>query len=532
MSGRSSSDLREFIRQFDNFLKLFKNSVSIIYLPPKTEIKLSGKVYVYKGVIKYNEDFYESGESLLVKGGVVSEEESILLVDERDAVLPPAYRTESPIVEVIRGEPVTVPENTSIREAARVMAERSVSSVVIVSDDGYPLAIFTDTDLRRAVASGVDLNRLVSFVSSKELVVVEETTSSLEALIKMTMSNVKHLIVVDGRGRLRGVVTMRDIAYRMAPIPLHTIRDLRRVKSADELRRHLREVSDWALRASQALMSPEAPHPLHLTKAISYINDEIMRIVIDEVVNELGHPPHPFCVVVTGSQGVYEQFVVTDMDNFIITAFEDKYYKDLGSNVIKKLLDLGYPTCKDGNTMDSLQFPVYKIDEIIESSGDKDVILMNLIFDGRVIYGHRELLDKAKDVVHKIASQNRARVLSNSLCFKPPLTTFDRIRRTFKPKEEALAPLSMPVRALSMILGITSETIPERIAALADRWVISRELEVKLREAYEVLLKISIWAKSQNKQELNVDDVPLRDELKSALRAVKLLHDKLEREPV
>lgn len=532
MSGKTNSDLRDLIRQFDSFLKHFRDSVSIIYLPPKTEVKLSGKVYVYKGVIRYNENFYESGESLMVRGGVVAEEESILLVDEQNAVLPASYRTESPIFEVIRGEPVTVPEGTTIREAARVMTERSVSSVVIVSEDGYPLAIFTDTDLRRAVASGVDLNLPVTYVSSRELLTVEETTSSLEALIRMTMSNVKHLIVVDPKGRLRGVVTMRDIAYRMVPIPLHTIRDLRRVKSADELKRHLREVGEWAKRASQLILNPEAPHPLHLTRAISYINDEVMRIVIGEVERELGHPPHPFCVAVTGSQGVYEQFVVTDMDNFIVAAYDDSYFKELGSKVIERLLELGFPACKDGNTMDSLQFSVRRLGEAIERSGERDVILMNLIYDGRAIYGHRELLDRAKEVVHRIASENRARVLSNSLRFKPPLTTLDRVKRTFKPKEEALASLSMPVRAVSMVLGVQGETIPERITALADRWVISRELEVRLREAYDVLLRISVWAKSQGKGELHADEVPLKDELKAALRAVKTFHDKLEREPV
>ena len=51
------------------------------------------------------------------------------------------------------GEVLTVPAETSLREAARVMRDRNVGAAVVV-DGGRIAGIFTERDLLRAVADG------------------------------------------------------------------------------------------------------------------------------------------------------------------------------------------------------------------------------------------------------------------------------------------------------------------------------------------------------------------------------------------
>lgn len=41
--------------------------------------------------------------------------------------------------------------------------------------------------------------------------------------------------------------------------------------------------------------------------------------------------------------GVYEQFIVTDIDNYLVYSKADSYFKQFGELFIKYLMDLGYP---------------------------------------------------------------------------------------------------------------------------------------------------------------------------------------------
>jgi predicted transcriptional regulator len=113
-------------------------------------------------------------------------------------------------------ETVCVPRATSLIDAARLMRERHVGSLVIADEQPegrVPAGVITDRDLVTAVlAPDVDVHALrVEDVMSTELVAVQEQTSVLDALAVMRAKGVRRLVVVDMRGLLQGVLALDDV---------------------------------------------------------------------------------------------------------------------------------------------------------------------------------------------------------------------------------------------------------------------------------------------------------------------------------
>lgn len=147
--------------------------------------------------------YYESGDSAHVYGRARAEEESIVIINECETGYKSAGFRDCVLADLTMRDPVTVEGDVSMREAVRRMAEAGVSSVIITRG-GEPVGIFTDTDIRKAVAAGVDFNTPVESVSTKGLLTANLSTPCLEALVYMSLNNIKHLAVVDSAGRLRG----------------------------------------------------------------------------------------------------------------------------------------------------------------------------------------------------------------------------------------------------------------------------------------------------------------------------------------
>ena len=108
-------------------------------------------------------------------------------------------------------ETVTVERSISVRDAARVMAERKIGAVPVL--DGERLAgIFSERDvLTRVVAAGCDPDATkVGDVMSSELVVADPAESYETCLSRMREAHVRHVIVLD-QGRLAGIVSLRDL---------------------------------------------------------------------------------------------------------------------------------------------------------------------------------------------------------------------------------------------------------------------------------------------------------------------------------
>ncbi|WP_232822487.1 CBS domain-containing protein [Thermus sediminis] len=112
------------------------------------------------------------------------------------------------VEEVMAKDPLTIGPWQGVREAARIMAERRIGSLVVV-EDGTILGIVTSRDLR-----GAHPNRLVADVCQTAPLTVSPKASLLQAKGLMEEKGVERLLVVEG-GRLLGLLTKAQLLYAL-----------------------------------------------------------------------------------------------------------------------------------------------------------------------------------------------------------------------------------------------------------------------------------------------------------------------------
>lgn len=102
------------------------------------------------------------------------------------------------------------PEHT-LREAARLMAERGVGAAVVTDPDGHGPGILTERDLLLSLGAGQDPDsEPVSAHLTREVVFAEPSWSLEEAAAAMVNGGFRHLIVVE-RGEIVGILSVRDV---------------------------------------------------------------------------------------------------------------------------------------------------------------------------------------------------------------------------------------------------------------------------------------------------------------------------------
>jgi IMP dehydrogenase len=116
-------------------------------------------------------------------------------------------RSESGVIS----NPYTLPETASLREATNLMARFRVSGVPIVDTDGRLVGILTNRDLQFERS----LDRPVADAMTKQGLITAPVGTTLdEAERILGKHRIEKLPVVDEGGRLRGLITVKDIHKR------------------------------------------------------------------------------------------------------------------------------------------------------------------------------------------------------------------------------------------------------------------------------------------------------------------------------
>jgi IMP dehydrogenase len=131
-----------------------------------------------------------------------------LSIDDQVAEVDKVKRSEAGMIV----EPVTLPPTALVADALTLMARYRVSGVPITDVDGRLVGILTNRDLR----FGADPGRPVSdFMTSGGLVTAPVGTTLQEAEAILGRHKIEKLPVVDADGRLKGLITVKDIQKRV-----------------------------------------------------------------------------------------------------------------------------------------------------------------------------------------------------------------------------------------------------------------------------------------------------------------------------
>jgi IMP dehydrogenase len=109
-------------------------------------------------------------------------------------------------------EPVTLPPAALVHDALGLMAHYKVSGVPITDEEGVLVGILTNRDLRFETDTQQPVSALMT---SRNLVTAPVGTTLAEAEAILHRNKIEKLPVVDADGRLRGLITVKDIQKKI-----------------------------------------------------------------------------------------------------------------------------------------------------------------------------------------------------------------------------------------------------------------------------------------------------------------------------
>jgi IMP dehydrogenase len=104
-------------------------------------------------------------------------------------------------------DPVTIDPDQKLFAALELMRRHEISGLPVVGADGRPVGILTNRDVRFER----NLDQRVSEVMTRTLITTPEGTSLEGSKELLHKNRIEKLLVVDHSGRLRGLITIKDI---------------------------------------------------------------------------------------------------------------------------------------------------------------------------------------------------------------------------------------------------------------------------------------------------------------------------------
>jgi CBS domain-containing protein len=117
-----------------------------------------------------------------------------------------------------RANVYSIRDDLTVHDAARYLRERSVRSVGVLSADGSLVGVVSQSDISDKVAAENKCPAWmrVSEIMSTGLVSVTPDRSVADCLRLMEQHGIYHLLVVDGEGRYRGMLSVTDLLQVIA----------------------------------------------------------------------------------------------------------------------------------------------------------------------------------------------------------------------------------------------------------------------------------------------------------------------------
>jgi CBS domain-containing protein len=412
---------------------------------------------------------------------------------------------------------VVASPRASAVEIARLLSEERVGSVVVV-EDGRPVGIVTDRDLRRKVlAEGRDGRTTAAVaIMSHPLVTLPPTAFAFDALLEMTRRNVHHIVIVDHEGRALGVVSSNDLLLLQTAHPVALSRDIVRASSVDALALLAPRITGLV---RELLAGGGRVHDI--AELVTELNDRVVIQVLDLVRAELAaagrEPPVPFAWLAFGSEGRREQTLWTDQDNGLVYADPPAsladparaYFTELAAKTVASLVAIGVPPCPGGAMASNPAWcqPLSVWDGYVRrwitEPSPAHVLAASMYFDLRLVTGEASL---AAELSARIRAEAPAHprflgMMARDVVDRPlPLGFFGGLsvhrsgphRGAVDIKGAGCMQLVGAARVHALELGLAETTTIARIAGAGAHGLYSKDDVVEISDAYEHLLRLRL----------------------------------------
>ncbi|MEX1221163.1 MAG: DUF294 nucleotidyltransferase-like domain-containing protein [Idiomarina sp.] len=452
------------------------------------------------------------------------------------------------VSSVVSMKPVSLPSHTPIQEAAKVMAEHKISSVLIIDsikqddrDKEHLVGILTDRDIRnRVVARGLSYDVAVSAVMTQTPATVYGRQSLVDALTLMTQSNIHHLPVLDDDDNLLGMVTNTDLMRQQRSEPVFLISAIYKARTKEELVAEAKNIPEYMQTFAGRVRDTSV-----LGRLLASLTDGMTRQLIHMYEREHGVAPAPYAWLAFGSQGREDQTLSSDQDNGLLLSNDlndakKEWFKGLGEYVCQGLYECGIPLCpgdimaSNPDCRRSLNGWIERFEKWTQSPTPKALMYCQIFFDCRLIEGNSGLYHKFREQVIKLGKTDvfiaNLAILVNQI--NVPLGLFNSLKADddlIDIKRYGLAIINDVARLYALQAGLEAPQTTKRLQQLRGSRLLNRRDNQSLQEVWQFLAQLrlnhqlEVWGTDAPKNKLNPDQLSTltRRQLKSAFRIIK-----------
>ncbi|HDD25502.1 MAG TPA: CBS domain-containing protein [Acidilobales archaeon] len=116
------------------------------------------------------------------------------------------------VEDLMSTPPIVIKRDTTIEEAAKIMGENNIGSLMIVNEEGALEGIVTERDMIYAIAENkVGKGLPIWTIMTENPITIKPKALITEAVKIMRDANIRHLPVVDEGNKPIGMLSLRDI---------------------------------------------------------------------------------------------------------------------------------------------------------------------------------------------------------------------------------------------------------------------------------------------------------------------------------
>jgi PAS domain S-box-containing protein len=121
----------------------------------------------------------------------------------------------APLIDIATRNVIQLAPDDSVGNAARIMSEKRISSIVVTDETGHPVGIITERNILQAMRAGSSPDTPLRDTVSTPVIVMSGASDCMEAYRTCLREGIRHLVLTDGDGVLSGVVSETDFRLHL-----------------------------------------------------------------------------------------------------------------------------------------------------------------------------------------------------------------------------------------------------------------------------------------------------------------------------
>jgi CBS domain-containing protein len=404
------------------------------------------------------------------------------------------------VASLISHPPVFCEPDMPIREAAEVMRERRISSVLV--REAGKIGIVTDSDLRdKVIAGGIPLDAPLREVMTVPVVTTPAYRLAVEASIQMLNAGVHHLPVLDELQNIIGVVSAADLMTLETLSPFGIRRAMARADSEEALVEAAAQLPRTFVVLLDAGLSPAS-----VGRVLSLQNDTATERLLEFALDRHGEAPVPWAWLSLGSVARRELTLASDQDNALAYAGDerdpevDAYFAKIAADVNAGLACCGFGADKAEVLARNAEWRMPEGEwkrvfaECFEQPDRSHLVRAAVSFDFRHVAGGLDIVAPLVEIVREAPQHPDflGRLARTATDFKPPLGFRGKLPATFDIKRGGTMPIANLARFHALANGVTISPTRDRLVAVKETGALDPETAVGLAEAFEIAMEIRL----------------------------------------